>query len=148
MVSVNRKPQYLVFCSHSRHPHSKHRIFACGKRKWPCRMRVPRCPIASSPVQMRLAARWTLSNTSLCCSRAACKAAKRCKIGAICAIHGDSWRFPGRLSAIAARRPRNQSRPIPKPRRSSRRNPQAAATLHKSQQDTVTLVPLWVPGSA
>jgi len=48
----------------------------------------------------------------------------------------------GRLEPGPLSLQRNQSRPIPKPRHSSRRDHQEAATLHKFQQDTVTLVPL------
>ena len=54
MVRVNNKPQYLVFCSHSRHLLSKHGHLACGKLKRPCRTRVRRSGMPQNQCQTRL----------------------------------------------------------------------------------------------
>jgi hypothetical protein len=51
MVHVNRKPQHLVFCSHSRSPLPKPGHSACGKLKRRCRTRVSGPCIAPIPVQ-------------------------------------------------------------------------------------------------
>lgn len=104
VVQVNNKPQYLVFCSHSRHPTPKPAAFACGKRKRPCRARVRQAGFAPNPVQSETCAPTPPRISSLVPALAPYKTQDRC-----------SWRVrlwrcgePG--SAIPAR-------PVPVPAR-------------------------------
>jgi hypothetical protein len=51
VVQVNLKPQYLVFCLHSRHLFSKQRGLAVESSKRPCRARTWRADFAPDLVQ-------------------------------------------------------------------------------------------------
>jgi len=80
MVQVNSKPQYLVFCLHSRQLAAKYSHNACGKLKRPFQARFLAgrlCPKMSANRSLRSGTR---PNTSVVLTATGNKAQKQCKM--------------------------------------------------------------------